>query len=98
MASITRSFPDRSDHDIFKRVDEVMAGIARRHALDYRKDDATRTGSVSIMGGSGSYAVRDGQVTIELKYPFLVPGAMRRKIEGDIERKLDGLFGQSRAP
>ena len=45
-----------------------------------------------MMGGSGSYAVRDGQVTIELKYPFLVPGAMRRKVEEDIERKLDGLF------
>ena len=92
MAAITRRFPGKSDHDIFTRVDEVMAGVARRHSLEYRKDDATRSGSVSMMGASGSYAVRDGQVTIELKYPFLVPGAMRRKVEEDIERKLDGLF------
>ncbi len=92
MAVITRSFPGRSDQEIFTRVDEVMAGIARRHSLDYRKDDAARTGSVSMMGGSGSYAVREGLVTVELKYPFLVPGAMRRKVEEDIERKLDGLF------
>ncbi len=92
MAVITRSFPGKSDHEIFARVDEVMAGIARRHSLDYRKDDAARTGTVSLMGGSGSYAVRDGQVTVELKYPFLVPGAMRRKVEEDIGRKLDQLF------
>jgi hypothetical protein len=93
MAVIKRKFPGKSDHEIFTRVDGVMAGVARRHSLAYRKDEASRTGSVSMMGGSGSYAVREGQVTIELKYPFLVPGAMRRKVEEDIERKLDGLFG-----
>ena len=93
MAVITKKFPGRSDQEIFTKVDQVMAGVARKHSLDYRKDDAGRTGSVSMMGGSGSYAVRDGQVSIELKYPFLVPGAMRRRVEEDIERKLDGLFG-----
>ena len=93
MAVITRKFPGRSDHEIFTRVDEVMAGVARRHSLDYRKDETARTGSVSMMGASGSYAVLDGQVTVKLMYPFLVPGTMRRKVEDDIERKLDGLFG-----
>jgi hypothetical protein len=92
MALITRRFPGRSDHEIYLRVDEVMAGVARRHSLEYRKDDAGRSGSVSMMGGSGRYAVRDGQVTIELKYPFILPGAMRRKVEEDIARKLDRLF------
>ncbi len=92
MAVITKTFPGKSDQEIFTRVDAVMAGVARRHSLDYRKDDAARTGSVSMMGGSGSYAVRDGHVTIELTYPFIVPGPMRRKVEEDIERKLDALF------
>ncbi len=92
MAVITRKYPGKSDHEIYNRVDEVMAGVARRHSLDYRKDEGARTGSVSMMGGSGSYAVSDGQVTIELKYPFLIPGAMRRKVEEDIGRKLDQLF------
>ena len=93
MAVITKAFPGKSDEEIFTRVDAVMAGVARRHSLDYRKDDAARTGAVSMMGGSGSYAVRQGEVTVELKYPFLVPGPMRRKIEEDIERKLEELFG-----
>ncbi len=93
MAVITRSYPGRSDDEIYSRVDEVMEGVARRHSLHYRKDAAARTGSVSLMGASGSYAVQAGQVTVQLKYPMLLPGAMRRKVEADIERKLDALFG-----
>ncbi len=92
MAVITRKYPGKSDAEIYSRVDEVMEGIARRHSLHYRKDLAARTGSVSMMGASGTYAVRDGQVTVELKYPFVIPGSVRRRVEGDIERKLDGLF------
>jgi len=93
MAVITRKYPGKSDAEIYARVDEVMHGVAHRHSLHYRKDAAARTGSVSMMGASGTYAVRDGQVTIELKYPFVIPGSVRRKVEGDIERKLDELFG-----
>jgi hypothetical protein len=93
MAVITRKYPGKSDGEIYSRVDEVMEGIARRHSLEYRRDATARTGSVSMMGASGTYAVRDGGVTVELKFPFLVPHAMRRKVEADIERKLDGLFG-----
>jgi hypothetical protein len=44
------------------------------------------------MGISGSYLVRDGEVTVDLKFPMLVPGSMRQKVQDDIERKLDGLF------
>ncbi len=92
MAVISRKYPGKTDAEIYTRVDEVMQGIARRHALHYRADPGARTGAVSLMGASGTYAVRDGAVTIELKYPLLVPGPMRRKVEGDIERKLDELF------
>lgn len=93
MAVISRKFPGKSDVEIYAKVDEVMRDLARRHSLDYRTDAARRTGEVSLMGASGGFAVQDGQVTVELKYPMLVPGSMRRKVEGDIERKLDALFG-----
>jgi hypothetical protein len=92
MAVITRKYAGRSDAEIYTKVDEVMEGVARRHSLAYQRDPATRTGSVSLMGASGSFAVKDGQVTVELKYPMLVPGSMRRKVEGDIEAKLERLF------
>ena len=93
MAAIQRKYPGKSDAEIYARVDAVMEGIARRHALDYRKDDQARTGAVAKMGATGNYTVRDGGVTVELKYPVLIPGSIRRKVEQDIERKLDELFG-----
>ncbi|HYD41339.1 MAG TPA: polyhydroxyalkanoic acid system family protein [Anaeromyxobacter sp.] len=93
MAVISKKYPGKSDDEIYEKVDSVMEGIARRHALDYRKDAAARSGSVAKMGASGSYLVADGQVTVELKYPMLVPSSMRKKVEEDIERKLEELFG-----
>ena len=92
MAVIERKYPGKTAAELFTRVDEVMEEIARRHALHYRKDAATRSGTVTKMGGKGSISVRDGLVTVELTFPFLVPGSMRRQIESDVERKLDGLF------
>jgi hypothetical protein len=31
-------------------------------------------------------------VDVDIKFPMLVPGSMRKKVEEDIHRKLDGLF------
>ena len=92
MAQITRKYPGKSAAEIYERVDVVMAGIAERLSLDYRKDGAARSGKVSKMGISGSYQVRDGEVVVDLKFPVLVPGSMRRKVEDDVQRRLDGLF------
>ena len=69
-----------------------VGDLARRHSLEYRKDLEKRTGSVAKLGASGSYSVRDGQVTVELHYPFILPGALRRKVEQSIEQHLDQLF------
>ena len=92
MSRISRKYPGKSDQEIFVRVDEVMRDVARRHALDYQSDGAGLKGTVAKLGGTGTFAVRGGEVAVELKYPMLVPGSLRRKVEEDIERKLDGLF------
>ena len=93
MPQIKRSYPGRSAGDIYAKVDEVMERIAQKLSLDYHKDPEARTGKVSKLGISGSYLVREGEVTVDLKFPMLVPGSMRQKVQDDIERKLDGLFG-----
>lgn len=90
---ITRKFPGKTDDEIYARVDEAMGGVAHRHHLDYRRDAAARTGSVAKMGAHGHFAVRGGEVKVELKYPMIVPHAIRRRIEEDLERHLDALFG-----
>jgi hypothetical protein len=69
-----------------------MQRIAHKLSLDYAKDHHTKSGKVSKMGISGTYSVKDEEVVIDLKFPMLVPGSMRQKVEDHIERKLDALF------
>ena len=92
MPQIKKSYPGRSAGEIYTKVDEVMGRIAEKLSLDYEKDHRTRTGKVSKMGISGAYLVQDGEVTVDLKFPMLIPGSMRQKVQDDIARKLDGLF------
>jgi hypothetical protein len=92
MPQIKKSYPGKSASEIYTKVDEVMQRIAQKMSLDYHKDHQAKTGKVSKMGISGAYAVHDGSVTVELKFPMLIPGSMRQKVQEDIERKLDGLF------
>jgi hypothetical protein len=92
MAQIKKTYPGKSAGEIYSKVDEVMERIAQKLSLDYQRDQQRKTGKVSKMGVTGSYAVQDGQVTVDLKFPMLVPGSMRQKVQEDIERKLDGLF------
>lgn len=92
MAHIRKTYPGKSAGEIYEKVDQVMERIAHKLSLDYKRDGAAKTGKVSKMGISGSYLVRDGEVTVDLKFPMLVPGSMRQKVQDDIERKLNELF------
>lgn len=92
MAQIRRSYPGKSAHEIYEKVDAVMAHLADRFSFKYEKDHEGRTGRVHKYGVTGSYAVKEEEVTVELKFPMLVPGSMRQKVTDDIERHLDDLF------
>ncbi len=89
---ITRKYPGKSADDIYRRVDAVMDHLAAKLSLKYQKDDGAKRGSVSKLGITGTYLVRDGEVTVDLKYPMLVPGPLRKQVQEDIERRLDRLF------
>jgi hypothetical protein len=89
---IHRKYPGRKASEIYEKVDEVMARLARKFSLEYRTDESGRTGKVTRMGIAGTYHVKDGEVTLELKYPMLVPGALRKTVEEHIHANLDGLF------
>ncbi len=92
MAQIKRTYPGKSADEIYGKVDQVMERIAEKLSLDYHRDQGAKSGKVSKMGVTGSYAVRGDEVVVDLKFPMLVPGSMRKKVEEDIERKLDTLF------
>ncbi len=92
MARITRRFSGHDDDEIFDKVHEIMERIAQEFSLDYRQDGKLLQGQVSKMGITGKFSVRASEVVVDMKYPILVPGSMRAKIEYHIERKLDSLF------
>jgi hypothetical protein len=89
---IHRKYPGKTAGEIFEKVDEVMHRIAEKLSLQYEHDVAAKTGRVHKMGMTGTYAVRDEEVDVDIKYPMLVPSSMRKKVADDINRKLDGLF------
>jgi hypothetical protein len=92
MANIHRKYPGKSADEIYQRVDEVMADVADEMGLAYTTDEGRRTGQVAKMGITGSYAVKEGEVSVDLKFPVLVPGSLKKKVEDGIGKKLDGLF------
>ena len=92
MPQINRKYPGKSAQEIYEKVDEVMQRLTAKMGLKYAKNPDDLTGSVTKMGISGSYAAKDGEVTVDLRFPVLVPGPMKRQVQEDIERRLDGLF------
>ena len=92
MPQIERKYPGKSAQEIYEKVDEVMERLSRKMGLRYDKDPAARTGKVSKMGISGRYAASEGAVVVDLHFPILIPGSMKKQVQDDIERRLDGLF------
>ena len=92
MPQIKKTYPGKSADEIYEKVDEVMQRITNKMGLKYDKDPDGKTGKVSKMGVSGSYLAKDGEVTVDLHFPMLIPGSMKKKVQEDIERRLDGLF------
>jgi hypothetical protein len=92
MAQIKREYPGKNAQQIFEKVDQVMERLTAKMGLKYEKNPDGKTGKVSKMGISGVYVAGDGHVVIDLHFPMLVPGSMKRQVQEDIERRLDGLF------
>jgi hypothetical protein len=92
MPQYSRKYPGKSADEIFTKVDETMARMAEKHSLAYEKDAGGKTGKVHKMGIAGVYQVSEGEVTIDLKFPMLVPGPMKRTVEEAILKRLDHLF------
>jgi hypothetical protein len=92
MPQIKKNYPGKSADEIYVKVDEVMERMRAKMGLHYDKDPDAKTGKVSKMGVSGTYLAKDGEVTVDLHFPMLVPGSMKKQVQADIEKRLDGLF------
>ncbi len=92
MSQIKKTYPGKSAQEIYEKVDQVMQRLTTKMGLKYQKDPGSKTGKVSRMGISGSYFAKDGEVTVDLHFPMLIPGPMKKQVQEDIERRLEGLF------
>jgi len=92
MPQIKKDYPGKSAGEIFEKVDEVMERLSTKMGLKYDKDPDARTGKVSKLGISGTYLAVEGTVTVELNFPMIIPGSMKKQVQEDIERRLNALF------
>lgn len=92
MPQIKKEYPGKSAGEIYEKVDEVMERLSTKMGLKYHKDPDARTGKVSKLGISGTYLAVEGKVTVDLVFPMLIPGSMKKQVQEDIERRLNGLF------
>jgi hypothetical protein len=92
MPQIKRSYPGKNANEIYEKVDQVMQRLTDKMGLKYQKDPAAKTGKVSKMGIHGTYLAKEGEVTVDLHFPIIIPGSMKKQVQEDIERRLDGLF------
>jgi Putative polyhydroxyalkanoic acid system protein (PHA_gran_rgn) len=92
MSQIHRKYPGKNAGEIYEKVDQVMQRLTDKMGMKYHKDPDARTGKVSKMGIHGTYVAKEGEVTIDLHFPMLIPGSMKKQVQEDIERRLDGLF------
>jgi hypothetical protein len=87
-----RSYAGKSPTEIYQATKKVIENLAGKYGLQHRGDDAALGGSVSRMGVDGTYKATGEKMVIELSYGFLIPGALRQKVQDEVTRQLDGLF------
>jgi hypothetical protein len=92
MPLISRKYPGKSAEEIYEKVDQVMQRLTVKMGLKYDKAPEEKAGKISKMGITGKYLAKPGEVTVDLHFPMLIPGALKKKVQDDIERRLDGLF------
>src|SRR3990172_8231868 len=94
MPLITRKYPGKNAQDIYEKVDQVMQRLTVKMGLKYDKHPKERAGKVSKMGITGKYLAKDGEATVDLHFPILLPGKLKKQVQDDIERRVDGLFAR----
>ena len=87
-----RTYKGKSGQEIFERTRKTIDQLASRYALKHEANEASLRGTVSRMGTEGRYRVEGEKLTLDLDYSFLIPGAMRRRVEDEVNQRLDGLF------
>jgi hypothetical protein len=87
-----RTFVGKTPQDIFERARKTIDALAQRYALKHEPDAPALRGAVSRLGTTGRYRVEGERLTLDLDYSFVIPGAMRWRVEEEVNQRLDGLY------
>lgn len=88
-----RSYAGKSPSEIYQATKRVIDTMAGKYGLKHQGNDSSLTGTVSGMGVDGKYKAAGDKMAIELSYGFLVLGPIRQKVQDEVTRQLDKLFG-----
>jgi Putative polyhydroxyalkanoic acid system protein (PHA_gran_rgn) len=88
-----RTYGGQTAQDIFERTRKTIDDLAQRYSLNHKPNVPALSGTVSRMGTEGRYRVEGDKLTLELSYSFVIPGAMRRRVEDEVNQRLDRLYG-----
>lgn len=89
---IERTFQGKSSQEIFERASRTIEELAGRYSLKHEPAPASLAGRVSRAGAEGRYRVEGERLTLDLEFSFLVPGAVRKKVQDEVTGRLDRLF------
>jgi hypothetical protein len=87
-----RSYAGKSPSEIYQATKKVIEDLSGKYGLKHQGNDLALSGTVSRLGVDGSYQASGEKMVIELSYGFLIPGAVRQKVQDEVTRQLDGLF------
>jgi hypothetical protein len=87
-----RTFSGKTAQEIFERTRQTIDELAHRYSLKHEPEPSSLRGKVGRMGTEGRYRVEGEKLTLDLDYSFLIPGAMRRRVEAEVNQRLDALF------
>lgn len=88
-----RTFAGKNAAEIYQATKKVIEDLAGKYSLKHQADDQKLSGTVKQIGVNGSYQASSEKVAITLEYGMLIPGSIRDKVQAEVTRQLDKLFG-----
>ncbi len=71
----------------------MIEGVATKYGLKHDTNDQSLKGTVKRTGVDGAYHAAGDKLSLSLDFGFLIPGSIREKVQTEIEKRFEQLFG-----
>ena len=87
-----RSYPGKTEKEIYEKTKKVIDGLAAKYSFKHEGNDLKLSGTVKRTGVDGSYRASGDKITIALDFSFLIPGPLRERVQGEVNKQMEQLF------